>query len=365
MPKECLDCRFVTVNDEALQCDRCGGERLRFSMLAGMKFREQKAEAARTKIGDDDRPSTLERARLAVVYLLASQVAAFILLGAAVFSTPNDEVPKDQSFEQLLTTIGELYPAATLVGAVALPALAAGVGVVFALRGVYLAQQMGLALGPVAALVSLAAFEALGGATPIPAWLFAPILASGISFFAGLRMTGFIRASGDEAKTIEYKPIDSWDREAKAKYSVLRVARQGHYKKLTVGLTAGAVSSYLFPFLLSALSGATPGELRVANAVFGWTGVCIAGGFAAAGTSAPFLQGALAGVLMYFVRHYAHFHVITPESMFQAWLHVAAGIAGGVAGRTFFPPPRVVRGRQRCISDGVVYVGDELVKSSA
>jgi hypothetical protein len=67
---------------------------------------------------------------------------------------------------------------------------------------------------------------------------------------------------------------------------------------------------------------------------------------------------------MYFVRHYAHLS-FSPGALVQLWLHAAAGIAGGLIGRLFFPPPRVVRGRVRCASDHVVYVGDELAKNSA
>src|SRR4051812_28097986 len=125
MPKECIDCRFITIDDNALHCDRCGGERLRFSMLAGMKFRERKSEAAKAKIGVDDRPGWFDRAWQGVGYLFAAQITAFILVGASVFATPDDEVPKKQSFGALLASVGEVYPAMSMVGAIALPAIAA------------------------------------------------------------------------------------------------------------------------------------------------------------------------------------------------------------------------------------------------
>ena len=132
-----------------------------------------------------------------------------------------------------------------------------------------------------------------------------------------------------------------------------------------IGVGAGAMASHLLPFILGVLSGAGGGEMVNAIRAFGWIGVCIAGAFAAAGTNAPMVQGVLAGVLMFFVRRYANLYVLTPEAMFQLWLHAAVGVAGGLAGRFFFPPPQVVRGRVQCNSDGVVYVGDELVKESA
>lgn len=365
MPKECIDCRFISIDDNALQCDRCGGHRLRFSMLAGMKFRERKSEAAKAKIGVDDRPGWFDRVKQGVSYFVTAQMAAFILLGSAVFSTPDDEVPKKQSLSALLGSVGEVYPAMSAIGAIALPAVAAAAAVVFSLRGVYLAQQLGLFVGPVCALGTLAAYSAMGGFTPIVAWLFAPLLASVLSFVAGVRMTGYVRANDTEKTTIEYKPVDSWEREAKPRFVDLKGANKGNYRKLFIGIGAGATASFLLPMLLAVMSGAAPNEMLMARTVFGWAGVVVAGAFAAAGTKAPIFQGSLAGIIMYLLRHYAHLYLITPEAMLQAVTHLGAGIAGGFAGRAFFPPPRVVRGRQRCESDGVVYVGDELVKNSA
>ena len=363
MPKECLDCRFVSIDESAFQCARCGGERLRYSVLAGMKFREQKGEAAKAALGRNDKPVLWDRGGQALRFLAASQAAAFVLLGAAIFSTPDDEVPKNASLQHLLPAIEEIYPFATAAMAVVIPAIAAAVGVVLGLRGVYLAQQLGLIFGPVAALISLAGYDAMGGTAPIAAWLFSPILAAALSFVAGLRMTGYIRAEEDDVKTVEYKRVDSWDREAKPKLKALRPARQGYHRKLFWGIGFGGLTTYLFPLILATLSGSSPGELRNANLIFGWAGVLVAGSFAAAGTTAPILQGSLAGALMYFVRHYAHLS-LTPEAFLQLWIHVAAGIAGGFAGRLCFPPIQVVHGRKRCTSDGVVYVGDELAKNS-
>ena len=363
MPKECIDCRFITVDNEAVNCERCGGERLRFSMLAGMKFRERKDEAAKAKVGEDELPGTFDRLYQAVGYLIASQTAMIILLGAAIFSTPDDEVPKFQPLSGLIASVNEVYPLMALIGAVLIPAFAAAAGVVFSLRGVYLAQQMGLVLGPISVFISLSLVGALGGSTHVLAWLFSPPLAGALAFIAGLRMAGYIRDKDSESKTVQFKPIDSWEREAKPRFIDLRYARQGYHRKLSIGILAGGLTSYLFPFLLAAMSGASSNELAFARTVFGWAGVCVAGAFAAAGTNAPILQGCLAGFLMYFVRHYAHIHIVNSETIFIAILHILAGFAGGHAGAGFFPPPRVVRGRLHCKSDGIVYVGDELAKS--
>src|SRR5687767_10685509 len=202
MPRECLDCKFVSLDDDACQCDRCGGVRLRFSVLAGIKFRERKAEAVHAKLGADDRPTAIDRIGQAAKYLLFSQAAAFILIGSAIFATPNDEVPKAQSFSKLIETVAEVYPGWIVVAGMIIPAIAAGVGVVFALRNVYLAQQMGLILAPISALTTLAWFVALGGPPVIVAWIVSPVLAAGLSFVAGLRMTGFIRdRSREETKS--------------------------------------------------------------------------------------------------------------------------------------------------------------------
>jgi hypothetical protein len=366
MPRECLDCKYVSLHDDATQCDRCGGGRMRFSLLAGMKFRERKAEAVRAKVGTDDRPGMIERFGQAARYLMMSQATAFILLGAAVFATPDAEIPKAQAFSKLLETVVEVYPFWSLVGAIAIPVLAAGIGVVFGLRNVYLAQQMGVLLAPISAMITLGGASALGGPTPVLAWLAAPPLSAALAFLAGIRMTGFVRAKSEaETNAVEYKPIDSWDREAQPKMFDLRVAKQGHMKRLMIGIAAGAIASQLLPFVLTVFSGASPAEMGNALRIFGWAGVCIAGLFAGAGTNAPVVQGAIAGLLMYAVRRYAHLNVFTPEAMFQLWLHAAVGVLGGFGGRFFFPPPQVVRGRARCKSDGVVYVGDQLVKESA
>jgi hypothetical protein len=363
MPKECIDCRFITVDNDAVNCERCGGERLRFSMLAGMKFRERKDEAAKAKVGENERPGPFDRIYQGARFLIASQTAMIIVLGAAIFSTPDDQVPKSQALAGMLASVNEAYPFIALIGAIAIPALAAGAGVVFALRGVYLAQQMGLVLGPISAFISLSLVAALGGSTHVFAWLLSPPLAGFLAFLAGLRMTGFIREKESEAKTVQYKPIDSWEREAKPRFLDLRFARQGYHRKLSIGILAGGLTSYFFPFLLAAMSGATSHELAFARTVFGWGGVCVAGAFAAAGTNAPILQGCLAGFLMYFVRHYSHIHIVNPEMVLTANLHILAGFAGGHLGAAFFPPARVVRGRIRAKSDGIVYVGDELAKN--
>jgi hypothetical protein len=366
MPRECLDCKFVSLDDDASQCDRCGGVRLRFSVLAGMKFRERKAEAVKAKLGADDRPTAFDRLGQTAKYLLFSQAAAFILIGAAIFATPNDEVPKAQSLSKLIETVAEVYPGWIVGAAIVIPAFAAAVGVVFALRNVYLAQQMGLILAPISALTTLAWFVALGGPPVIIAWLVSPVLAAGLAFVAGLRMTGFIKErSPDETKSIEYKPVDSWERDAKPKFFILRIAERGRFGKLMWGLAAGGAATHLLPFLLAAMSGATAGEMSTARTAFAWLGVVVAGAFAAAGTKAPFLQGMMAGFLMFFIRRYANLFVFTPETLVQLWVHAMVGVAGGFAGRYFFPPPRVVRGRERCASDHIVYVGDELVKNSA
>jgi hypothetical protein len=366
MPKECVQCGFISVNDEMVVCDRCGSQKVRFSLLAGLQLPEQEARVQKLKVRESKLPTLEDRFHVAVRYLFWSQVAAFVLTGVLIFITPDSIVSKDRPVGQIVESLVSLYPGPTRLALGAVPAAAAGAAVIFTLRGVYLAQQVGLCLAPVAAILTLIGLRFAGFPMPPDVWVASPLFAAALGFVFGLRVaTHLERDDPDQEKEIVYKEPETWDRKARASYFEVAVPVIRPWKRLLLGVAIGLAVMYLLPVLLPTAVTGRFGRFnpKWSRITFQALGIFAAGVAAGSGTKAGVQQGLGVGALLFAARYGSKLGAFDAAMLLDLVQHLALGLVGGVLGRNALHPHRVSKGKIADKNDQRVYVGDELKDS--
>lgn len=229
--------------------------------------------------------------------------------------------------------------------ATGIPLLAVILGVSLSLRGVYLAQLVGLAVGILSTVAILLERQFLGWAPTLADFAALPIAGAGSGFLAGFLVTGKLV----ELPEFEYKPIDSWDREAKPSYRELSPNVHLRWKKVFYGYIAGNLSAsiihWILRLILSPVFHHNPRSVDVAMERYAFPvqalSLLIAGFVAGSDTKTGTIQGIAVGLALSasdLVRN-------RPESTEAGLARMASVLVitaiGGVIGRRLFHPYRV------------------------
>lgn len=279
-------------------------------------------------------PGALQRLGQWLAGLLWSQIlvcfgAVTVMLLAAASGGPEGKIQETR---------------ATLLGLSLLivPLASIYLAVIVALRGVYLAQLVGVAVGGSAGLIVLGERIYFELAPAWYDWLFLPVLGAGIGFVAGLRVAGqlVVRAA------FEYKPIDSWDRTARPSVRELDPRAQTRWNRLLFGLAVGIFASYVVPILVAyALKPLYGNEANTRSTLYRlqlpmeMAALLFAGIAAGSGTKSGAAQGFLAGAGIFALR--ALFSGVQVDWPIDLTICLVSATIGGLLGRWIFRPTQL------------------------
>ena len=225
---------------------------------------------------------------------------------------------------------------------VVIPLIATFAAVTFGLRRVYLAQLVGIAIAPFGVAAVFVEWMKLGVPVPPEVW---PIALGGsavLAFFAGLRLGGRLRAiEGEETREVEYKPIDTWDRDAKARYVEKPVSVGIRWGRLGWGVSFALIFYFVFPMVIQQGlgEGRKIDDVRMI-ALFG-IGIFVGATLAASGCKmvGALVQGFWVAVIVFSLVNGPEFTKLKPAPSPASSAAIAAGLAGGIFGR-FASAPR-------------------------
>lgn len=200
MPYQCQRCNYRSDTEET--CPKCGS-RMTFTILGGVEIEEKKKSTV--KVAGQGPPGLFQRIGQCLAGLIWAHILASMLVTAFVYILDSRGIKPEQIREQA----GGMLGAATVV----IPCIAIAGAASISLRGVYLAQQVGLVVGLLAGLAFVGEQYFFQLQPAWWQWPTIPVIGAVIGFVFGLRVAGKLEVVED----IEYQPIDSWDRDVKPK----------------------------------------------------------------------------------------------------------------------------------------------------
>lgn len=335
MPMLCPICgHFEGTKEES--CPKCGSA-MRYSLLAGVEVESDKT-TFRLSTGGPTWNDRWNQVAYAVLWTMVVAAGLAFLALVAIAISPFEPASLAREHRPLFQTI-----AACVV------LLATAIGVRSRLDGVYLAQLV----APLVAVLGATGVCAVRAFIGIPIdwyeWLVIPA-AGVLAVPIGLRIGGTIEPD----KQVELRPIDSWDRKAKAAEWEIHEPPGQRLQRLMTGWLVGLVLVYALPWLIRFVVGPflrNPGlldvvTLRAELLLFG-VALASAGMWAGAGSQRGLVQGLLVGALVFGAEQF-----LTPGSnghsvFVQGLLAVLLGGVGGVVGRRIFRPYRLFGSSQR------------------
>lgn len=328
MPMLCPTCEYHEETTESV-CPKCGSP-MRYSLLAGLDLPTDNSGVIRISNHQADSLSQrLGQVLLGIVWTnaLAVGIAFLALLGLAFSSLQPETLAVD-------------HPALFHTLAMGTALLAAIGMVLLQFRGVYLAQVAGGIAGFLGVAVMQSARLYLGIPLAWYEWFLVPV-AGVASFAVGLSVAGRMEAE----ETFEFKPINSWDKNARPTEWVIAPPVSRPWNRLIAGVLVGLILWNGLGGILAMLLGPllkNPTVLAVAMARVEWPLrflACFAGGMtAASGTRSGFLQGFLAGIFLLGLQQ-----AITPATSMEElvvliFLVFLGSVLGGIFGRKIFRP---------------------------
>jgi hypothetical protein len=303
---------------------------MRFSLLAGFVVPDSKAGFVKIRSGAG--PTPFSRLMQFVVGVLFSQLIAvglaFLVMCGLVASgiEPEQFVNEQPEFFQLT---------ASLVIALA-PVLA----ILCQLYGVYLAQLMGLLIGLTASTLLCVTRVQLDLPMAPAEWGVIP-LSGALSFVAGL----FIGGKLPVVEEFEFKPIDSWDRDARPSERELAGDVGRNWIRVLIGIFVGwagwhGISGLLYMIFKSLIKNPTLLEASMMRVEVPLHAVgCLAAGMIAGSANrVGAVPGLIVGTVIFLMVQTFEPASTLDGTMLQAFLTIVPGWIGGMLGRRIFRP---------------------------
>ncbi|MFO0949417.1 MAG: TIGR04086 family membrane protein [Planctomycetota bacterium] len=268
--------------------------------------------------------------------LWAHFVILMLILGLTVAAITSADKP---------APIQQSHPTLLSIAFFCIPLLGAAAGTMVATRMVYLAQLVGIAIGVVTSLAFLGERAAFGFAPAWFEWLILPPLGAVLGFISGLRVGGPLIVQ----QTVEYKPIDSWDREAQPNIKEMNPRVMMRWNRLLWGIGVGLASSYGIRFLLGMILrplyrfNDANVQIVLTNADLGIraAALLLGGIVAGASTKSGKAQGFLTGLAIFFLRFYFTPPRSNEDLLLDLAICLVAATIGGMIGRKVFHPTHV------------------------
>lgn len=218
MPYQCQHCDFVSQDEE--KCPKCGS-RMTYTILGGLEI--EKKEEQTVKISGDGKPGPWQRFEQVMAGLIWTHIFASALVTGFLLWLDSRGIEP----QQLQAEGGWRLQAAFVV----IPLLSVALAALVSLRGIYLAQLVGLIMGVMAGGCLLGEAFYFGPPPALWHWAAVPVLTAAAGFLCGFRVAGKLEVSQE----VEYKPIDSWDRKAKPKLHYIDLPAPEKWLKVIKG----------------------------------------------------------------------------------------------------------------------------------
>ncbi|MBY0586859.1 hypothetical protein K2X85_06765 [bacterium] len=303
---------------------------MRFSLLAGFVAPDSGSGFVKIRLGNG--PTVYSRIKQFVIGVLFSQMIAIglaflVLCGLVVTSNDPDTFATDNP---------ELFQLTASLVIVLAPVLST----LCQLYGVYLAQLMGLLIGLAAA--SLLCVARVGLDLPMSPieWGAVPLSAA-LSFIAGL----FIGGKLPVIEEFHFKPIDSWDRNAKPSERELPGDVNKNWLRVLIGIFVGwaswhGISGLLYMIFHSLIKNQSLLEVALLRVEMPLHAVgCLAAGMIAGSSNrAGAVPGLIVGTVIFLMVQFFEPAATMDGTVIQGLLTVVPGWIGGMLGRRIFRP---------------------------
>ena len=299
------------------------------------------AKDCMTHVAGGGKPTLAGRVKQTLAVLLTTHLFAALLAGAFAGGT----VALGCSLRALPTA----DPLTFLSVAIGLPVFAVLLAAPVALRRVYLAQQVGAVAGLLAAPAVLGEFWLLTRCDlPVYCWPAVAVGGAVVGMLGGLRVAGELVERDD----VSFQKLDQWDQDARPVGSDLKPLGAAPMRRLLWGIGVGVLSRPVMTYVLYAVFLPVVGNrgtawTMVARPWLLWEGMAVFLGAFIAGsrTRAGLVQGALAGLAIFFVHQWPIFYTARSVERFA----VTAALTGvlcliaGPLGRKLLPPFRLYK----------------------
>jgi hypothetical protein len=293
-------------------------------------------------------------------------LATGLCAGTFYFLLPEHIAPKtmDLDFRTGYIALRQSFPWIIDVALGGLPVLGVGAAAIVALRGTYLAQQFACFFAPATILSIYGIGKSLGIEISPIIWVLGPIAGSAFAFFMGLRSAKVLPPEDPNEKSeVEYRPVDAWDREAKARHKARYLDVGAAYRRLLLGIGVAIGVQWLFPALLKTLllmKAGTPPDIER----YFWSLNMLAVGFGAviagAGTRQGWLNGLITGfVMLYLTKAWLTFDLVKMVMRHDAWQYLGSGFVGGILGAWLLGPSMIVKGKVLTPADEFRYLNSD------
>lgn len=241
--------------------------------------------------------------------------------------------------------IEENHPTLLAASFYIVPLASVLLGVMVSVRGVYLAQLVGAAIGFAGMLLIFGERLYFGFPPAWHEWIVLPVLGAAVGFGTGLRVCGRLIIREE----FEYKPIDSWDRTAKPRVRELNPRLGVRWKRLTFGYLVGAIASFVIPYMLGIAlrpiyrfnEANVRNTMKLAEIPIDVAVLFMAGVAAGSNTKSGATQGLLVGALIFAGRYLFGSMHTTDEVLVQLATCLIPAMIGGMVGRKIFRPTQI------------------------
>ena len=340
MAMQCPRCSFQDADNTVTVCPRCGVT-MRFSLLADYKPVDEKDHFAAVKI-DEPLGTNVRFKQWLKGVALTQFLALFFAAGAIGYVMvvrkikPGDLLETDPN---LRTQIMYGVPVAATI-----------LGVMMSCWGLYMSQFIGMIIGIAIAPILLAERLVIRSEVSVLEWMVLPIVLGVCGFLVGLLITGRLKSTPIET---QYKPMDSWDRTAEARYEEIEPGPTTRINRLIAGFVGSIlVFELIYMLMRSMLNPLYNHNTKMVESLLAndyrlpmeMMGALVAGTVAGSGSTWGKFQGLLGGLGFYGYCYYSKTPTNADEIIKVLVPCLFVGMIGGVIGRHVFGPYKMFRG---------------------